>query len=46
LRPAGAYGWKLPNGRTLLELPVTTFPVIKVPFHLSYLMYISRFSNG
>jgi len=45
LRPAGAYSWKLPNGRTLLELPVTTFPVIKVPFHLSYLMYISRFSE-
>jgi len=44
LRPVGAYSWKLPNGRTLLELPVTTFPVIKVPFHLSYLMYISRFS--
>ncbi|HEV7994193.1 MAG TPA: polysaccharide deacetylase family protein [Gemmatimonadaceae bacterium] len=45
LRPASAYSWKLPNGRTLLELPVTTFPVIKVPFHLSYLMYISRFSE-
>jgi hypothetical protein len=45
LRPAGAYCWKLPNGRTLLEVPVTTFPVIKVPFHLSYLMYISRFSE-
>ena len=45
LRPAGAYSWKLPSGRTLLELPVTTFPVIKVPFHLSYLMYISRFSE-
>jgi hypothetical protein len=45
LRPVGAYSWQLPNGRTLLELPVTTFPVIKVPFHLSYLMYISRFSE-
>src|SRR5689334_22297594 len=45
LRPVGAYSWKLRNGKTLLELPVTTFPVIKVPFHLSYLMYISRFSE-
>ena len=45
LRPVGAYSWKLPNGRTLLEMPVTTFPVLKVPFHLSYLMYISRFSE-
>jgi hypothetical protein len=45
LRPASAYSWRLPNGRTLLELPVTTFPVIKIPFHLSYLMYVSRFSE-
>jgi peptidoglycan/xylan/chitin deacetylase (PgdA/CDA1 family) len=45
LRPVRAYRWALPNGRTLLELPVTTFPGIKVPFHLSYLMYISRFSE-
>jgi hypothetical protein len=45
LRPVGAYSWQLPNGRSLLELPVTTFPVIKIPFHLSYLMYISRFSE-
>ena len=45
LRPTGAYSWKLPNGDTLLELPVTTVPVLKVPFHLSYLMYISRFSE-
>jgi hypothetical protein len=45
LRPASAYSWKLPNDRSLLEIPVTTFPVIKVPFHLSYLMYISRFSE-
>ena len=45
LRPVGAYSWKLPNGRTLLEIPVTTLPVIKVPFHFSYLMYLSRFSE-
>lgn len=46
LRPVKPYWWRLPSGRTLLELPVTTFPVFKVPFHLSYLLYLSRFSEG
>lgn len=46
LRPVKPYRWKLPNGRPLLEMPVTTIPVIKTPFHLSYLLYLSRFSEG
>jgi peptidoglycan/xylan/chitin deacetylase (PgdA/CDA1 family) len=46
LRPVKPYHWRLPSGRTLLELPVTTFPVVKVPFHLSYLLYLSRVSEG
>jgi hypothetical protein len=25
---------------------VTTIPVVKTPFHLSYLLYLSRFSEG
>jgi hypothetical protein len=29
----------------LLEIPVTTIPVIKTPFHLSYLLYLSSFST-
>ncbi len=45
LRPVKPYHWRLPSGRTLLELPVTTFPVVKVPFHLSYLLYLSRVSE-
>ena len=45
-RPVGAYRWKLPSGRELLEIPVTTIPVIKTPFHMSYLIYLSRFSRG
>jgi peptidoglycan/xylan/chitin deacetylase (PgdA/CDA1 family) len=44
-RPVRPYYWALPNGKSLLELPVTTFPGIKVPFHLSYLLYVSRFSE-
>ncbi|MDX2119778.1 MAG: polysaccharide deacetylase family protein [Gemmatimonadota bacterium] len=46
LRPVKPYHWRLPSGRTLLELPVTTVPVVKVPFHLSYLLYLSRVSEG
>lgn len=45
MRPAGAYHWRLPSGRSLLEIPVTTMPVLKAPFHMSYLIYLSRFSR-
>jgi peptidoglycan-N-acetylglucosamine deacetylase len=38
------YLWRLPSGRSLLEIPVTTIPVVKTPFHLSYLLYLSRYS--
>lgn len=44
LQPLKPYHWALPSGQTLLEMPVTTIPVIKSPFHLSYLLYLSRFS--
>ena len=44
-RPVKPYRWELPEGRTLLEIPVTTIPVVKTPFHLSYLLYLSRFSE-
>lgn len=45
LRPLKPYIWQLENGKTLLELPVTTIPVIKTPFHLSYLLYLSGISS-
>ncbi|MEQ1924143.1 MAG: polysaccharide deacetylase family protein, partial [Pyrinomonadaceae bacterium] len=32
-------------GKTLVEIPVTTFPVIKTPIHASYLLYLSTFSK-
>ncbi|MBA3497140.1 MAG: polysaccharide deacetylase family protein [Gemmatimonadales bacterium] len=46
MRPVGAYRWQLASGRTLLEIPVTTIPVVKTPFHMSYLIYLSRFSRS
>lgn len=38
------YYWKLSKERKLLELPVTTMPFFRIPFHLSYLIYISNIS--
>lgn len=32
-------------GKTLVEIPVTTFPVLKTPIHASYLLYLSTFST-
>jgi peptidoglycan-N-acetylglucosamine deacetylase len=40
------YKWDLGNGKTIVELPVTTMPVLKFPFHLSYLIYLSNISMG
>jgi hypothetical protein len=45
-RPVRAYRWRLASGRSLLEIPVTTVPAIKTPFHMSYMLYLSRFSLG
>jgi hypothetical protein len=43
LRPVRPYRWQLEDSQ-LLEIPVTTMPVFKLPFHFSYLLYISTFS--
>ena len=31
-------------GKTMVEIPVTTFPIVKTPIHASYLIYMSTFS--
>ena len=41
-RPLRPYLW--PNSSTLVEIPVTTMPILRTPIHLSYLLYLSRFS--
>ena len=43
LRPLKPYYWDLTNGR-LLELPVTTMPIIRAPFHFSYIIYLAGYS--
>ncbi|MGI9239616.1 MAG: polysaccharide deacetylase family protein [Verrucomicrobiales bacterium] len=45
LRPIKPYDWQLAGGYDLLEIPVTTMPVFKVPFHVSYLLYLASFSK-
>jgi hypothetical protein len=38
------YYHDLGDGKRLAEIPVTTMPLFKIPFHLSYLIYISNIS--
>lgn len=46
LRPNRPYLWQLPGGRDLLEIPVTTVPLVRVPFHQSYIVYLASYSPG
>lgn len=32
-------------GRSLVEIPVTTFPLVKTPIHASYFLYLAGFSK-
>jgi hypothetical protein len=48
LRPLRPYQWTLPGLTTqpaLVELPVTTMPIVKMPIHFSYLLYLSGYST-
>jgi hypothetical protein len=44
-RPVKPYYLQLSDENKILEIPVTTMPVFKTPFHLSYLIYLGRFSQ-
>lgn len=43
LRPNRAFTWSW-EGKEMLEIPVTTMPLFKVPIHASYVLYLSSFS--
>jgi hypothetical protein len=43
LRPLKPYHWALEEG-PLLEIPVTTMPLTRAPFHVSYIMYLAGYS--
>jgi hypothetical protein len=42
LRPVDPYWWKTAAG-PILEIPVTTMPMVKVPIHVSYLLYLAGY---
>jgi peptidoglycan-N-acetylglucosamine deacetylase len=44
LRPIKPYYWQVGAQNKIMEIPVSTIPVIKLPFHLSYLLYLSGYS--
>jgi hypothetical protein len=47
LRPLHPYRWHLDgnqDNKGMIEIPVTTIPILKIPFHLSYILYLSQFS--
>jgi hypothetical protein len=41
LKPIRPYRWKVADG-SILEIPVTTFPLLRLPFHPSYFLYIAE----
>jgi peptidoglycan-N-acetylglucosamine deacetylase len=43
LRPLSPYRWDVGES-ALVEMPVTTFPVMRAPIHLSYVMYLAGIS--
>lgn len=43
LQPLKPYQWSLGTDH-LIEIPVTTLPIFKVPIHFSYVLYLSVFS--
>jgi peptidoglycan-N-acetylglucosamine deacetylase len=43
LRPLKPYRLQTEAG-SLIEIPVTTMPWLKIPIHVSYLLYLSKFS--
>jgi hypothetical protein len=43
-RPNRPYKWDL-GSSSIVEVPVTTMPVFRVPIHVSYVLYIARISE-
>ncbi len=46
LQPLHPYVWEMDaKGGRLLEIPVTTMPIFRAPMHLSYLLFLARYSK-
>lgn len=44
-RPVKAFWWRLERAR-LLEVPVTTMPLLKMPIHMTYIHYLAKYSRA
>lgn len=44
LQPIKPYRWISESGQSLVEVPVTTMPFLRLPIHLSYLMFLCQYS--
>ena len=44
LRPVKPFTWEI-NDKKLLEIPVTTMPLFKIPIHMSYVLYLAKYSR-
>jgi peptidoglycan/xylan/chitin deacetylase (PgdA/CDA1 family) len=44
-RPIDPFLWSI-GRESLLEIPVTTMPLLRIPIHLSYILYLSQFSRA
>lgn len=45
LNPIKPYRWKLDEGE-LVEIPVTTMPLFRIPIHYSYVLYLATYSRA
>jgi peptidoglycan-N-acetylglucosamine deacetylase len=43
-QPLKPYRWSMESA-PLIEIPVSTMPIVKIPIHFSYLLYLSVFSR-
>jgi peptidoglycan-N-acetylglucosamine deacetylase len=44
-QPLKPYRWSM-GDTSLIEIPVSTLPILKIPIHFSYLLYLSVFSRA
>jgi hypothetical protein len=44
--PVAAYRWRVGADTSLVELPVTTMPLVRTPIHASYLQQLNQVSPG
>ena len=46
LQPLRPYRWSIPDGGIAIrEIPVSTFPMLRIPIHVTYLLYIAKHSQ-